>query len=148
VALTRTHGSSRTAEYKCWQGIRQRCENPSDKSYPYYGGRGIAVCDRWQTFELFLEDVGLRPSAKHSIERLDVDSDYCPENCIWADIETQNRNKTNSTWIEHKGRRLHLTQWAEITGISKSALRNRIVKLGWSVERALTTPIRAQKSPG
>jgi len=145
AALLRTHGQVKTPEYRCWMHLRQRCENPNDKSYPDYGGRGIAVCDRWQTFELFLEDMGPRPNAKHSIERLDVDGDYCPENCIWGDPVTQARNKTTSIWIEHEGKRLHLAEWADITGIQAATLRKRY-HLGWSAEAILTTPAEAHNN--
>lgn len=138
-----THGQSKTPEYRCWMHIRERCENPNSKDYASYGGRGIAVCDRWQTFELFLEDMGSRPSAAHSIERLDVDGDYHPSNCVWADLSTQARNKTTSIWLEHDGKRLHLVEWARLLGITPGGLRYRL-RAGWSVERALQQTVRQQ----
>lgn len=86
-------GKNRTAEYVTFTNIVQRCYNPKSTSYLLYGGRGIAVCDRWRySFENFLEDVGVKPTNSHSLERLDVDGDYSPENCIWATPEQQARN--------------------------------------------------------
>jgi hypothetical protein len=123
--------------------IRQRCENPSDISYPDYGGRGIRVCQRWQTFEPFLADMGPRPGRGYSIERIDVDGNYTPENCIWATTQQQARNKRVSIWIEHNGERLHIKEWEQRTGISWSTLRHRYVDLSWSAERTLTTPPEA-----
>lgn len=138
-----THGQSGTPEHKCWMHIRQRCENPADQSYPNYGGRGIRVCQRWQSFDLFLLDMGPRPGPGYSIERVDVNGDYAPGNCIWATRPEQARNKRSSIWIEFNGERLHIKEWERRTGIGWSTLRHRYLDLGWSAEKTLVTPPEA-----
>lgn len=91
------HGASRrgrrTPEYSVWAGMRRRCETPSVKSYPDYGGRGIRVCERWNDFATFLHDMGPRPSRDHSIDRINNDGNYEPDNCRWATRCEQNRNQ-------------------------------------------------------
>jgi len=103
------HGGIETSEYRIWQGVKNRCNNPKVRSYPAYGGRGIKVCDRWLEkytgFINFLKDMGNRPSPEHSIDRVDNDGDYCPENCRWATNYQQSQNTRpqarNSTGIKH-----------------------------------------------
>lgn len=102
-AKSKTHGWTGTAEHKCWVNIHQRCHNQSDKDYPNYGGRGIAVCDRWATFEAFIEDMGKKPSRSHSIDRRDVNGDYEPSNCRWATIKEQNRNRRDTIRVDALG---------------------------------------------
>lgn len=93
-------------EYKVWQGILQRCENPNDKDYKKYGGRGIEVCEAWHVFDCFLSDMGPRPSNDFSIDRINVDGNYEPSNCRWATHIEQNRNKRNNVVIDDIGTRL------------------------------------------
>ena len=88
--------NKRTPEYNIWAMMIQRCENPKNKNYPDYGGRGVTVCERWKTFENFLADMGERPSPNHSLERVDNNKGYSPENCIWADKTIQARNQRTS----------------------------------------------------
>jgi len=90
-----THGMSKTRAYKIWAGMIQRCTNPNRLAYKYYGARGISVCKRWMTFENFLEDIGHPPSDDYSLERIDNDGWYEPNNCKWATAEVQSRNNRN-----------------------------------------------------
>ena len=91
-----THGASKTPEYQCWSHMKFRCTNPADPHYKDYGGRGIKVCDRWQSFERFFSDMGTRPSSKHSIERCRNDLGYEPSNCCWAIQLVQCNNMRSS----------------------------------------------------
>lgn len=96
------------SEYAVWIQMRQRCSNPKCRVYKHYGGRGIKVCERWSSFKNFISDMGERPNNKYSIDRIDVDGDYCPENCRWATRtqQSQNRrcyNKLGYAGIRQKG---------------------------------------------
>ena len=139
------HGMHRSAEYRTWQGIKNRCTNSNEKTYPDYGGRGIRVCDRWldpeNGFVCFLVDIGHRPSKKHSIDRIDNDGHYCPENCCWATTTEQSRNRRSNVNITFDGKTQCIAAWADELGIKKVTLTQRIHK-GWPVEKALTTPAR------
>ncbi len=138
----RTHGESRkTPEYRAWLNMRCRCFNPCVSSYMRHGGRGIVICDRWlHSYPNFLEDMGRRPSLKHSLDRIDNDGNYTPENCRWATRTEQNRNMVTNTLVELRGRTQCISAWAEEIGISPPGLYMRLFKLGWSVEKSLTTP--------
>lgn len=107
-------GDQKNAEYRTWRHIKSRCYNPNVERYPNYGGRGIKMCERWKhSFENFYADMGPRPSVKHSIDRFpDVNGDYEPGNCRWATIEEQMRGMTNNHWLEYKGKKLVLSDWA------------------------------------
>lgn len=129
-------------EYRVWIDMRRRCRDPKLRNYPNYGGRGIAVCDRWQTFENFYADMGPRPSKRHSIDRHpDNDGNYEPGNCRWATREEQRNNMRNNRWVEYRGRRMSLRDAIRSAGdvIEKSAAWRRL-DLGWSIEMAVETP--------
>lgn len=134
------HNRSRTPEYAAWSDMRGRCRNPKNQSYHRYGGRGIKICERWDQFENFLEDMGLRPNGRHSLERKDNDGDYCPENCKWAVPKEQANNRGNNRIIEWNGQRRTVTQWRRSLGFKRGVLESRIFKWNWAVEEAFTTP--------
>lgn len=139
-----THGLCRTREYTIWAGMKYRCSNPNSRIFNRYGGRGIRVCERWQKFEAFLEDMGFSPSAKHSIERSDVNGDYTPDNCRWATPAEQSRNTTRSTYLEFNGKRQTVADWAIELGVTQTCLRVRL-RNGWTIEQTLMT--RSRKRP-
>jgi hypothetical protein len=102
------HGESkpRTAEYRVWKGMHDRCECPSDKSFGNYGGRGIKVCLRWRNYENFLADMGRKPTKSHTIERIDVNGNYEPRNCKWATAAEQGRNTRGTKLTMEKARQI------------------------------------------
>lgn len=133
-------GGEWSREYQCWAGMIQRCTNPNTKTYAQYGGRGIEVCERWRgSFILFLGDMGRKPTKQHSIERINNDGNYEPGNCRWADKSTQMRNRRVTRMIHWQGRDLCLQDAAKEVGLPQSTLFNRL-RLGWTVDRAMTTP--------
>lgn len=137
-----THGMHGTKEYYVWSELKQRCYNPKEPQYRNYGARGIKVCERWlQSFENFYADMGKAPDG-FSIDRIDVNGDYCKENCRWADNQTQQYNKRNTVKITSNGITETLLYWSKITGIRTSTLYYRIKKLKWSAEKTLYTPLR------
>src|SRR3990167_106621 len=143
------HGRAKTPEHNAWCRMNRRCYDHNCKDFKNYGARGIDVCESWRfSFSNFFADMGERPSPKHSIERLDNDLGYSPENCIWATRHEQQRIKRNSTLITYKGQTLCPTDWVPIVGIDEGTIRWRITH-GWSVERTLTHPshLYHHKSP-
>ena len=142
-ACYRTHGHTTSRkfspEYYSWASMMTRCNNPKSTHYDKYGGRGIAVCERWNLFANFLEDMGPRPLGT-SIEREDVNKGYDPSNCVWATTKRQSNNKRDNTFLEYNGKRQTVAEWSEETGITYNTIIARIHRLKWSAEKALTTP--------
>jgi len=131
-----------TPTHQSWRGMLERCNNPSHIGYERYGGRGIQVCDRWvKSFESFLADMGERPDGFYSIDRIDNDKGYSPENCRWASRKEQSRNTSRNVNISFMGQTKCLTDWAIDFGISRYVLDQRI-RSGWDIEQAFTTPAR------
>lgn len=134
----RTHGLTFTSEYVAWILMKRRCYNRKSKDYIWYGKRGITVCDRWlSSFENFLEDMGERPSKRHSVERKDNEKGYCPDNCKWATPKEQANNKRTNHLVEFNGKRMTLMQWERELGIPNTRIRARL-KLGYTPEQAIT----------
>jgi hypothetical protein len=139
-----THGQGKrgrqTVEYTTYRGMMQRCHNEHASGYYKYGGRGIAVCDRWRTrggFVRFFADMGRRPSPEHSLGRIDNDGPYSPDNCRWETRLEQARNKRNNRWIAAYGRTLTLSEWSRQMGVDLRLIHKRLT-LGWNPERAVS----------
>jgi hypothetical protein len=132
--INRSHGASRTAEYRVWKHMHARCSDPADKRYENYGGRGIRVCARWNRFDGFIADVGPRPSAAHSIERLSVDGDYEPANVIWATAPEQARNKTTTVFISVDGKVGRLVDFADELRLPYDTLYKRASRGSFGVK--------------
>jgi hypothetical protein len=143
VERNTTHGMSDTPVYHVWVNMLTRCYNKSSKGYRTYGAKGIRVCKRWRhNFAAFLEDLGEPPTTKHTIERINTSLGYRPNNCRWATMKEQQNNRTNNHAVTFNGRTQNLGEWADQYGLPKSTLLNRLGILGWSIEKALTTPKR------
>ena len=134
-------GNRQDPTYSTWCGMWTRCTNPNQRTWANYGGRGIKVCDRWKDFQLFLADMGERPDGC-TLDRLDNDGDYCPENCHWQTLARQSRNKRNTLSLTYAGRTQPLADWAEELGMLYATLYNRLHVYGWTAERALSTPVK------
>lgn len=131
-------------ERHAWAAMKGRCTNPNHPNYRYYGGRGITICDRWMnSFKAFCEDMGPRPP-NHTLDRIDNDGNYCPENCRWATKETQQRNSRNARMVEYEGREVSVIELAEILNMNWGTLYNRIAK-GWSMDEIIANPRPATK---
>jgi hypothetical protein len=130
-------------EYKCWQNMNRRCSEENNRDYHLYGGRWITVCERWKSFENFLSDMWDCP-VWHSIDRIDTNGNYEPWNCKWSDIYEQAKNKRNTIWIEYKWESLCLAEWSRRLWIHRATLKDRIWKLGWTVDRAMETPVKTK----
>lgn len=138
----RTHGLSRTPEHWAWFSMKQRCLNPKVHNYSDYGGRGIKVCDEWKdSFENFYRDMGKKPTPQHSLDRIDVNGPYDRQNTRWATKREQSNNRRNNRILEFNGERMTVSQWTQKLGFREQTLRARL-RVGWSVERALTQPER------
>lgn len=133
----RIHSMAKTAEYHAWSMMKQRCLNPKCKAFEMYGGRGISVCKRWQeSFQFFYEDMGPRPLGG-TLERIDNNKGYSKDNCRWATMAEQAKNRRSTRFFEYNGRSLQLDEWVEISGINKSTIRNRLLR-NWSFADAVT----------
>lgn len=133
-----THGMSKTKEFNVWHSMKSRCNNPNVKEYPFYGGRGIKVCERWfNSFENFIADMGLCPSG-YSIERIDVNGDYSPENCKWIPRNDQSKNLRSNRVLTVNGVSKIMSEWAKDNGLTSQHIYTRL-KRGWSVEEAVMT---------
>ncbi|MBP3063694.1 hypothetical protein SAMN05216576_1067 [Ectopseudomonas chengduensis] len=142
------HGLSYTPEYRAWQQMRLRCTKPTHAAYANYGGRGITVCDRWLNDPAaFIADMGLKPSPKHEIDRIDNQGNYEPSNCRWVTRSANDRNRRNNRVIHHDGIDLSLAEWSERTGVPADTIRKRI-ESGWEIARALTEPARLKSPKG
>ena len=143
VERNRTHGGHKTRLYKAWINMKDRCHNSNSTYFKDYGGRGIAVCQEWRnSFEAFRDWAGANGYAEGlSLDRINVDGNYEPNNCRWSTIKEQARNRRSSRYITFSGETLTIAAWAERTGISAKTILSRLAA-GWSVEKTLTTPVK------
>ena len=140
-----SHGMHQSPEWNAWIAMKQRCFNPNHKRYSYYGGRGITISDRWKnSFTNFFADMGLKPSPKHSIDRIDNDGNYSAENCRWATPKEQANNQRSNRLITIGCVTLNVTQWAREMGFNTGVIYTRL-KLGWSERDAILTPVETVK---
>lgn len=128
VRLARTkHGERQSVEYRTWTHIKSRCLNEKVPEFGHYGGRGITICERWiDSFENFLADMGKRPAGRYSIDRIDVDGNYEPSNCRWANAQEQQNNKRNNRKIAINGSIKNMAQWADENGLRHETVFKRI----------------------
>jgi hypothetical protein len=139
------HGHCRHPLYGTWKQMNYRCHNKSHSCYKRYGARGIVVCDRWRkSFTAFADDMGPKPGPGYTVDRIDNNGPYSPDNCRWASHRQQGRNMSRNRLVTFRGRTLTVAEWAEVLGISPSSMRYRLEKAGWTIERALSTPVDEQ----
>jgi hypothetical protein len=124
-----------TPTYQSWQAMKQRCNQPNHKHFENYGGRGVKVCDRWNTYANFLADMGARPDGC-SLDRIDNDKGYEPSNCKWATRTEQNRNNSQNRNITFKGQTKCLAEWCLDLKLNYARVYARLFKLHWSVDDA------------
>ena len=120
-----THGKCGISTYRVWAAMKNRCTNPNNHSYRDYGGRGITVCERWDKFENFLADMGER-TKDLSLDRIDNDGNYTPENCRWATASQQQRNTRSNRMIKYGGREQCIADWAIELGVNYGTLHYRL----------------------
>lgn len=130
--------------YWVWSDMRGRCSNPNHKAFVNYGGRGIAVCERWQVYANFAADMLPRPNGG-MIDRIDNNGPYSPENCKWSDRKEQNSNRRNCIYVPHGAERVTLKEYCRREGLSYRPIVKRIQDRGWSVEQALSIKVGAPR---
>jgi len=137
------HGNEGVPEYSIWKAMLNRCDDVGSERYADYGGRGVTICRQWKvSYQAFIDDMGQRPTADHSIDRIDNNGDYSPGNCRWATRTEQARNKRNNLMFTHNGETRCLAEWAEKYGLKYKMLWSRLYRHGWRFERAISTPKR------
>lgn len=149
LARTVTHGMSYSSEHGIWLAMTQRCTNPNNAAYADYAGRGIFICDRWVSgdgsrsgFECFFSDMGKRPSAAHTLDRIDNDGPYHPKNCRWATRKQQARNRRSNRMVSVDGTQMSVAEACEKLRLDHSFINARL-QHGFSWERAISQPKRA-----
>ena len=124
-----------------FKNIKQRCYNSNNTRFKHYGGRGIIICNSWlESFDNFLKDMGIPPSHKHQLDRINNDGNYCPENCRWVTNQENNRNKQSDFDVTYKGETKQLREWVEELDLDFSTVKKRLL-CGWDVEKSFTLPV-------
>ena len=133
----RIHHPENERLLRIWRAMLHRCYKETDEHYDYYGGRGIKVCDDWHDFETFQKWALANGYADNlTVDRLDGNKDYCPENCSWATMTVQNNHKSDTKWLTYKGKTQSLSDWCRELGLDYFRIKARLNSLGWSVEDA------------
>ena len=135
--LNLKHGRTHSPEFISWACMRQRCRNKNNPAFKDYGGRGICIDPRWDTFQQFYTDMGPRPKPDYTLDRIDNEGPYSPENCRWAPMIVQVNNTRKNNFIMFAGRNQTLSQWAAELGIKRSTLWMRLYRCHWDVAKAL-----------
>lgn len=140
----KTHGHGSVAKgisttYRSWQEMRKRCNNPNVISYKNYGGRGIRICPRWDSYEAFLQDMGERPPGT-SLDRKDGEGDYTPENCCWSTRLVQNNNRRNCLFVTHLGRKQTVAQWCTELKLNYARTYSRLFRSCMPPAQAFAAP--------
>lgn len=141
------YGLTALPEYPVWAAMIQRCTNPKDKGYPNYGGRGISVAPHWKSFLAFYRDMGPRPTELHSIERVDNNGPYSPENCVWGTRSQQNRNRRSCILLTIGNRTQLVVDWAKERDLKPIVIYKRLYR-GWNAWRAVMTPSKPSSTLG
>jgi hypothetical protein len=142
--LNKSHGLGKTTEYSSWTNMQTRCRNPNFKDWHLYGGKGIKVCERWNSFENFLEDMGKKPGKGYSIERRDSNKDYTPENCYWATSIEQANNTSKNLHFEWNGKLCTIRELADLAGLPHGTLYQRLYTLKWPLDVAMKVPYKGK----
>ena len=143
------HGMTRTRIYRIWQNMKNRCRHPNNPRYKDYGARGIEYCEEWEEFEPFYKwSIETGYNDKLTIERIDNNKGYCPENCRWATKEEQQYNKRTTHYLTYKGETKSMAEWSKILNINLQTLAARINTLKWSTEKAFETPVINNRKVG
>jgi len=140
-----THGMTNTKVYMTWARMKSRVTNKKDNSYKNYGGRGILISKSWYKFNSFYKDIGDPPTLKHTLDRIDVNGNYCKENCKWSTIKEQLRNKRNNRIIKYNSEKKCVIDWCKELSIGYQTMIKRLNN-NWSIERAFTTPVNENYS--
>lgn len=139
LASVRSVAKSHTPEYRAWNNMHDRCYNPESQCFKYYGGRGITVSARWSEFEAFFADMGPKPNRKYSLDRINVNGNYVPDNCRWANSTTQQNNRRCNIVIEYKGKTKTLAEWCKVLGVNSASAWHRL-KNGKPLDIVFTPP--------
>lgn len=132
------HGKSKHPLYSVWKGMKNRCNNPKDSKYKYYGGKGVKLCSDWDSFQNFYDwAIGNGYSNGLTIDRIDNSKGYCPENCRWVTREFQSRNRSNCFYVTYNGTTMTASELERLTGVSRKTIINRILN-GYTVEQAIS----------
>ena len=126
-----------TPLYRRWSNIRARCTNPNNEKWADYGGRGITLCERWQTYENFAQDMGEQPSPVHTVGRIDNNGPYSPENCRWETPIEQNNNKRTTILVSISGATKPLAVWCRELNVPPAMVHMRVSHQGMTYEQAL-----------